>query len=101
VWNYRVEFCKAGTNRIQFDNSTINLSIYFVNNLKIDINGSSLLKLVFGSGNRIIAKEFLEAQSNAHLMCFLRSPSNFIKKNDKVQQDVSEGPNSKNANDSL
>jgi hypothetical protein len=42
------------------------------------------LKLVFGSGNRIIAKEFLEAQSNAHLMCFLRSRSNFLKKNDAV-----------------
>jgi hypothetical protein len=56
VRNYRVEFCEAGTNRLQFNNSIINLSIDFVDNLKIDVIGSSLLKLVFGSGNRIIAK---------------------------------------------
>jgi hypothetical protein len=54
----RVEFCKAGTNRRQFDNFIINLLIDFVSNLMNDVIGSSLLKLVFGSGNRIIAKEF-------------------------------------------
>jgi hypothetical protein len=46
VWNYRVELCKAGTNRRQFDNSIINLLVDFVNNLMKDVIGSSLLKLV-------------------------------------------------------